>query len=64
VQVLRVFTFVLGNALGLAAAADYSAPEGSFEFGLQAILDGLEAQLTAHRSPPRSRTTRRPGHGS
>ena len=81
VQVLRVFTFVLGNALGLAAAtsltrklsrdggntkelirdhtaeareiarqfprlrarldaaaaADYSAPEGSFEFGLQAI---------------------------
>ena len=108
-----VFTFVLGNALGLAAAAsltrrlsreggstkelirdhtakareiarqfprlrarldtaaaaDYSAPEGSFGFGLQAILDGLEAQLTvrhtssserAHRSPPRPRTTRRP----
>jgi AcrR family transcriptional regulator len=86
-----VFTFVLGNAFGLAveasltrtfsrdggtarelirdhaakareiarqfprlrarldapAATDYSAPEGSFEFGLQAILDGLEAQLTA-----------------
>src|ERR1017187_5843351 len=85
-----VFTFVLGNALGTAAAtsltrklsrdggnaeelirdhiakateiaaqfprlrarldnaaADYgAAPEGSFEFGLRAILDGLEAQLT------------------
>jgi AcrR family transcriptional regulator len=33
--------------LDAAAAADYSAPEGSFEFGLQAILDGLEAQLAA-----------------
>ncbi|MFL6264861.1 MAG: TetR/AcrR family transcriptional regulator C-terminal domain-containing protein [Actinomycetes bacterium] len=30
------------------AAADYAAaPEHSFEFGLQAILDGLEAQLVA-----------------
>ncbi len=29
------------------AAADYgAAPEGSFEFGLRAILDGLEAELT------------------
>jgi hypothetical protein len=29
------------------ASADYgAAPEGSFEFGLRAILDGLEAQLT------------------
>ena len=33
-------------------AADYAAaPGNSFEFGLQAILDGLEAQLTAHRRP-------------
>jgi AcrR family transcriptional regulator len=90
-----VFTFVLGNALGPAAAAsltrklgrdggnaeelirdsmakareiatqfprlgarletraaDYAAaPENTFEFGLQAILDGLEAQLTAPRPP-------------
>jgi AcrR family transcriptional regulator len=90
-----VFTFVLGNAIGQAAAAaltrklgrdggngeellrdrmagaravaaqfprlrarldtaaaDYgAAPEHSFEFGLQAILDGLEAQLIAHRTP-------------
>jgi AcrR family transcriptional regulator len=91
-----VFTFVLGNALGVAAeasltrslrreggnaeqlirehmaeaieiakqfprlrarldqaTADYAgAPEGSFEFGLRAILDGLEAQLTtaAHQA--------------
>jgi AcrR family transcriptional regulator len=88
-----VFTYVLGNALGPAAAAslrrklgrdggdaeerlrdhlararkiatqfpqlrarldtaaaDYAAaPEHSFEFGLQAILDGLEAQLTGPR---------------
>jgi AcrR family transcriptional regulator len=59
--------------LDAAAAADYSAPEGSFEFGFQAILDGLEAQLTArhtgrperaHRSPPRAGTTRRLRDGS
>lgn len=32
------------------AAADYAAsPENSFEFGLRAILDGLEAQLSARR---------------
>ena len=86
-----VFTFVLGNALGLAATASFSrtlgrdggddqallqanraevlevasqfpllrarlelpsagygaAPEGSFAFGLQALLDGLEARLAA-----------------
>jgi AcrR family transcriptional regulator len=90
-----VFTFVLGNALGPAAAAsltqklsrdggnadelirnhmaeareiaaefprlrtrldtpaaDYAgAPENTFEFGLQAILDGLEAQLNGRRTP-------------
>ena len=89
-----VFTFVLGNALGPAAAAslsrklsrdggnaeellrdkmaraseiamrfprlrarlgtasaDYAAaPDNTFEFGLQAILDGLEAQLIAAKS--------------
>ncbi len=88
-----VFTFVLGNALGPAAAAsltrklsrdggnaeelmrdhmakaseiatqfprlrarldtaaaDYSAaPDNTFKFGLQAILDGLEAQLITRR---------------
>jgi AcrR family transcriptional regulator len=34
------------------AAADYgAAPDNSFEFGLQAILDGLEAQLTTRRTP-------------
>ncbi len=88
--VATVFTFVLGNALGAAAAASLTrklsrdggnadklirdhmakareiaaqfprlrarlgtaaagyaaAPDNSFEFGLQAILDGLEAQLT------------------
>ena len=34
-------------------AADYSAaPENSFEFGLQAILDGLESQLAARRRRP------------
>jgi AcrR family transcriptional regulator len=87
-----VFTFVLGNALGPAAAdslarrlnraggnaealiadtmakardiatqfprlrarlettaADYAAtPDNAFQFGLHAILDGLQAQLTAH----------------
>jgi AcrR family transcriptional regulator len=34
------------------AAADYgAAPENTFEFGLQAILDGLEAQLIARPTP-------------
>ena len=86
-----VFTFVLGNALGLAATTSFTrklgrdggdvqalmranraevlevasqfpllrarlelpsagygaAPEGSFAFGLQALLDGLEARLAA-----------------
>ena len=38
--------------LGTAAAADYSAaPDNSFEFGLQAILDGLAAQLSAGSTP-------------
>jgi AcrR family transcriptional regulator len=90
-----VFTFVLGNALGPAAAASLSrklsrdggnadelirdhlakarqiatqfpqlrarletaaadygaAPENTFEFGLQAILDGLQAQLPAQDTP-------------
>ena len=37
----------LGNA-----AADYgAAPEGSFEFGLRAILDGLEAELSTCHAP-------------
>ncbi|MFB9895325.1 TetR/AcrR family transcriptional regulator [Planobispora takensis] len=36
----------LRERLGTAAAADYAmAPEGSFEFGLRAILDGFEARL-------------------
>jgi AcrR family transcriptional regulator len=90
-----VFTYVLGNALGSAAAASLSrklsrngtnpaelmrdslakvreiasqfprlrtrletaaadygaAPDDSFEFGLEAILDGLQAQLIARRTP-------------
>jgi AcrR family transcriptional regulator len=34
------------------AAADYgAAPDNGFEFGLQAILDGLQAQLVAGRGP-------------
>lgn len=35
--------------LGTPAAGYAAAPDNSFEFGLQAILDGLEAQLTARR---------------
>jgi len=93
-----VFTFVLGNALGLAATASFtrklgrdggdvhalmqasraevvelaaqfprlrarlelpsagygSAPRGSFAFGLQAVLDGLEARLAARATPDAS----------
>ncbi len=100
-----VFTFLLGNALGLAAAAsltrklsrdggnaeelirdsmakasqiaaqfprlrarlhtaaaDYgAAPENTVEFGLQAILDGLQAQLTGHRTPA-AQNARKPPH--
>jgi AcrR family transcriptional regulator len=98
-----VCTYVLGNALGPAAAASltrklsrdggdagkrmgdtlarapdvatqfprlharletptasyYAAPEHSFEFGLQAILDGLEAQLTVRHAAP-GRNARKP----
>ncbi len=45
--------------LGTAAAADYgAAPEGSFEFGLQAILDGLQDRLTVRpRQPARTRAS-------
>lgn len=50
--------------LGAAAAQGYGAAEGSFEFGLQAILDGLEAHLTAYPSPPRPGTTRPTRAGS
>lgn len=42
------------------AAADYAAaPDKTFGFGLHAILDGMEAQLGAHR-PPADRTGRKP----
>jgi AcrR family transcriptional regulator len=84
-----VCTYVLGNALGPAAAASlarklsrdgseiatqfprlrarletptagyYASPEHSFEFGLQAILDGLEAQLSLRRAEA-GRNTRKP----
>jgi AcrR family transcriptional regulator len=40
----------LRERLDTTAAADYAtAPENTFEFGLQAILDGLEARLAAGR---------------
>ncbi len=46
--------------LETAAAADYgAAPEGSFAFGLRAILDGLEAELTTAARQP-TRTAREP----
>jgi AcrR family transcriptional regulator len=101
-----VFTFVLGNALGPAAAtsltrklsrdggnaqqllrdtmakaaevarqfprlrasldtaaADYgAAPENTFEFGLQALLDGLQAQLDARHTPADHKTRTPPRH--
>src|SRR5215510_1566715 len=44
--------------LGTAAAEYAGAPEGSFEFGLQAILDGLQAQLTARRTSAGARRPR------
>jgi AcrR family transcriptional regulator len=43
------------------AAADYAAaPEDTFEFGLRAIHDGLEAQLSALRTPTTRRRANRP----
>ena len=46
------------------AAADYgAASEGNFEFGVQAILYGLEAQLTARRTQPARTRASHPGHG-
>jgi AcrR family transcriptional regulator len=102
-----VFTFVLGNALGPAAAATLprklsrgggnaealirdtmakardiaaqfprlrarlettaagyaAAPEHNLEFGLQAIFDGLEAQLTTRRTPAGQNAHKPPRHG-
>lgn len=56
----------LRDRLGTAAAQYGAAPEDSFQFGLQAILDGLEVQLPAHNAPrqrqgtkPRSTVVRR-----
>ena len=44
-------------------AADYAAaPDNSFEFGIQVILDGLEAQLTARR-PPAGQNAQATRHG-
>jgi AcrR family transcriptional regulator len=73
-----VCTYVLGNALGPAVATQfprlrarletptadyYASPEHSFEFGLEAILDGLEAQLigaglTVEKPPQHSERAR------
>ncbi len=102
-----VFTYVLGNALGAAAAASLprklsrdrasaealihdtmakardiaaqyprlrarleapaagyaAAPEHSFEFGLQVIFDGLEAQLTTRGTPAVENARKPPRYG-
>src|SRR6266498_3221937 len=53
--------------LGSAAAEQYgAAPEKTFEFGLRAILDGLEARLVADRDrlDRAGRTPRRRAKGS
>jgi Tetracyclin repressor-like, C-terminal domain len=42
----------LRSRLHTAAANYAAAPENSFEFGLQVILDGLQDQLIAQRTPP------------
>ncbi|GGJ84044.1 TetR family transcriptional regulator [Streptomyces camponoticapitis] len=45
---------LLRERLDTPAAADYAAaPDNSFEFGLQAILDGFEARLAAAKRPGR-----------
>jgi len=36
--------------LGTAGADYTAAPDNTFEFGLHAILDGLQAQLVTHRN--------------
>ena len=42
----------LRTRLDTAAAAGYAAaPDHTFEFGLQAVLDGLQARLVAQRTP-------------
>ena len=42
----------LRSRLDTAAAAGYAAaPDHTFEFGLQAVLDGLQARLAAQRTP-------------
>ncbi|MFD8720874.1 TetR/AcrR family transcriptional regulator [Streptomyces sp. NPDC059629] len=44
----------LRERLDTAAAKEYAAaPDNTFEFGLQCVLDGFEARLTADRVGPR-----------
>jgi hypothetical protein len=38
--------------LDTSAAGCAAAPDNSFEFGLSAILDGLQAQLATDRTRP------------
>jgi len=49
--------------LRTAAAAYAAAPDGTFELGLEAILDGLEARLIAHRTPSKRAQRARPRRG-
>lgn len=44
----------LRERLDTSAASEYAAaPDNTFEFGLQSILDGFEARLTADRTSRR-----------
>ena len=49
----------LRSRLDSAASAYGAAPASTFEFGLQAILDGVEAQLTARSADKNARTAPR-----
>jgi AcrR family transcriptional regulator len=63
----EIATHVPRLRASLDTAADYgAAPENTFEFGLQAILDGLQAQLIARPTPAdqNARKPPRPGQES
>jgi AcrR family transcriptional regulator len=54
-EVARRFPHLI-KRLETAAAAEYAAaPDSSFEFGLDAILDGIETKLRAHRTKGKTR---------
>lgn len=58
VEVAQEFPRLRARVEGLGDADYYGAPRNSFEFGLEAIFDGLERQLQGSGSPVKAQVNR------